>query len=153
MSPSSIKMWVLQPPTFQKEMPKLIFLVFSEQLLFHVIFWRIHCSEVTPVKSMTNDICTWLLRKSETTIFDQKKFYKKLVESQENKQLEARLNQVISKLLTLKAHSKVWNIFWHLKALLKKCIMLFISPLKALSILKIFKFLFWLFGHVGKRLD
>ena len=31
--------------------------------------------------------------------------------------------------------------------------MLFISPQKLLFILKIFKFLFWLFGHVVKQLD
>ena len=49
----------------------------------------------------------------------------------------------------LKAHCKVWDNFWHLKKM--KNALYFTS--KALFIIKIFKFLSWLFGHVGKRLD
>ena len=40
--------------------------------------------------------------------------------------------------LNLKAHSQVWDNFWQLKALF---------------VLKIFKFLSWLFGDVEKQLD
>ena len=53
----------------------------------------------------------------------------------------------------LKAHSQVWDNFWQLKALWKWWKMLFISTLKAYLILKIFKFLYWDFGHIDKRLD
>ena len=45
----------------------------------------------------------------------------------------------------LKKHSQVWNNFWQLKP--------FNFTSKALFVLKIFKFLFWLFCHVAKRPD
>ena len=44
----------------------------------------------------------------------------------------------------LKVHSKVWYNFWHLKALLKKMKNAFYFTLKALFVLKTFKFLSWL---------
>ena len=46
--------------------------------------------------------------------------------------------------------------FWQLKKLFQnneKDFLFFYFVWKALSILKMFKFLFWLFGHVGKWLD
>ena len=43
-----------------------------------------------------------LLQKSETNIFKQKRFHKKLVQNQREKKIERfELNQIISKLLTL----------------------------------------------------
>ena len=51
-----------------------------------------------------------------------------------------------------KAHSQVWDNFWQLKVLWKWCKMHFISR-KAFFVLKISKFLSWLFGHVEKRLN
>ena len=50
-----------------------------------------------------------------------------------------------------KAHSKVW--FLASESPLKKIRNAFYFTLKALFVLKIFKFLSWLFGHLGKRLD
>ena len=52
--------------------------------------------------------------------------------------------------LFLKAHSQVWDNFWQLKALYKWWKML---TSNAPFLLKIFKFLSWLFNHVTKRLD
>ena len=53
-------------------------------------------------------------------------------------------------MILLKAHSQVWDNFWKLEVFLKwrylrNCLELFV--------LKIFKILSWLFGHVAKRLD
>ena len=53
----------------------------------------------------------------------------------------------------LQAHSRVWNNFWQLKAFWKLMKNTFYFMLKVLFFLKILTFLFWLFGHVGKRLD
>ena len=53
----------------------------------------------------------------------------------------------------LKAHSQVWDNFWQLKTLLKMMKNAFYFTSKVLFILKIFRFLSWLFGHVAKRLD
>ena len=47
----------------------------------------------------------------------------------------------------------IWDNFWQFKALLKMMKNAFYFTLKALFVLKIFKFLSWLFGHVAKQLD
>ena len=62
---------------------KLIFWVFPEHLLSHIIIERLHCYEVTLVKKYKKT----LLQKIETKIFDQKRFHKKLVPSQREKKL------------------------------------------------------------------
>ena len=77
---------------------KLVFWVFPEQLLSHIIFERLHCGEVTLVKKDNKT----LLQKTETKIFDQQRFHKKLVSSQQEKKLGIlRLNQILYKLLTI----------------------------------------------------
>ena len=53
----------------------------------------------------------------------------------------------------LKARSQGWGNFWQLKTPLKMMKNAFYFSIKALFVLKIFKFLSWLFGHVEKRLD
>ena len=53
----------------------------------------------------------------------------------------------------LKAHSEMLDNFWQPKALLKMMQNPFYFTLKAHSVLKIFKFLSWLFGHLEQRLD
>ena len=50
-------------------------------------------------------------------------------------------------------HSQVWKNFWQLKSLLKRWKISFYFTIKTIFVLEIFKLLFWLFGHVGKRLD
>ena len=52
----------------------------------------------------------------------------------------------------LKAHCHVWDNFFTAECPLEWWKILFISSWK-LFVLKIFKFLSWLFGHVEKRLD
>ena len=65
-------------------------LVFAEQLL--------HCYEVTLVKKCNKP----LLQKSETKIFDQKRFMKNLFKvNEKNKSGVLRINQIMSKLLPL----------------------------------------------------
>ena len=59
----------------------------------------------------------------------------------------------LKRLWHLKTHSQVWDNFWQLKAPLKMMINAFYFISKALFVLKIFKSLSWLFGHVSKRLD
>ena len=62
----------------KKNCRKLVFRAFPEQLLFHIIFELLHCYEVTFVKKYNKP----LFQKSETKIFDLKRFHKKLVPSQ-----------------------------------------------------------------------
>ena len=62
----------------KKNSQKLVFWVFPEQLLSHIIFERLYSYEVTLVKKYNKP----LLQKSETKIFDQKRFHKKLVPNQ-----------------------------------------------------------------------
>ena len=82
----------------KKNCCKLVFWVFTEQLLYHAIFGRLHCYEVTLVKK-SNKL---LLQKSETNIFDQKIFIKNLFKvNGKNKSGVLRINQIMSKLLTL----------------------------------------------------
>ena len=59
----------------------------------------------------------------------------------------------LKRLWHLKTHSQVWDNFWQLKAPLKMMINAFYFISKALFVLKIFKSLSWLFGHVSKRPD
>ena len=54
---------------------------------------------------------------------------------------------------SLKVHSHVWDYFLATERPLKMTKNAFYFTSKALFVLKIFKFLSWLFGHVGKRLD
>ena len=83
----------------KKNCRKLVFLVFPEQQLSHIISERLHCYEVTLVKRYNKS----LLQKSETKTFDQKRFQKKLVPSQQEKNLGVlRLNQIMSTLLTIR---------------------------------------------------
>ena len=77
---------------------KIVCWVFPEQLLSQIIFERLHCYEVTLVKKYNKT----LFKKSETKIFDQKRFHKKLVPSQREKNSNVlRLNQMMPKLLTI----------------------------------------------------
>ena len=66
--------------------------------------------------------------------------------------LETRIGKSFQTLYTKcwMAHSRVSDNFWQLKALMKNAF--YFMP-KALFVLKIFKFLSWLFGYVEKRLD
>ena len=66
---------------------------------------------------------------------------------------EKYFNEYILAYIALKAHSKVRYNFWQVKALYKLMKNAFYFTLKALFVLKLFIFLSWLFGHVGKRLD
>ena len=51
----------------------------------------------------------------------------------------------------LKAHYNVWDNFWYLNKPFKNDKKFFLFHLKSyLFVLKIFKFLSWLFGHVKK---
>ena len=52
-----------------------------------------------------------------------------------------------------KVHFKVWDNFLAIESLLKMMKNAFYFTVKALFVLKIFKCLSWLFGHLGKRLD
>ena len=67
----------------KKNCRKLEYCVFLEQLLSHIMSRRLHCYEVTFVKWYNKP----LLQKSETKIFRQKRFLKKLVHSQLEKKL------------------------------------------------------------------
>ena len=64
----------------------------------HIIFGLLYRYEVSLIKKYDKV----LLQKSETNIFKQKRFHKKLVQNQQEKKIERfELNQIISKLLTL----------------------------------------------------
>ena len=78
---------------------KLVFWVFLEQLFSQIIFEQLHCHEVTLVKKYNKP----LLQKSETKIFDQKRFLKKLVPSQREKNSGVlRLYQIMPKIVNNK---------------------------------------------------
>ena len=68
------------------------------------------------------------------------------------KYLRMRKSWLLVKACYLKAHSQVWDNFGKWKSCKnnEKC---FYFTSKALYVLKIFKFLSWLFGYVSKRLD
>ena len=88
-------MCFIQPSRLQKELLQVSFWVFTEQLLYHIIYGRLLCYEVTIVKKCAKP----LQQESETKIFDQKIFIKKSTEK--NKSGVSRINQIMSKLLTL----------------------------------------------------
>ena len=82
----------------KKKCCKLVFLVFTEQLLYQIIFGRLHCYEVTLLKKCNKP----LLQKTETEVFDQKRFIKNLlIVSKKNNSGFSRINQIMSKLLIL----------------------------------------------------
>ena len=56
----------------KKSCRKLVFLGFTEQLFYNLIFGQLHCHEVTLVKKYNKP----LPQKSKTKIFDQKEFHK-----------------------------------------------------------------------------
>ena len=59
----------------KKNCRKLVFLVFTEQLLYQIILGRLHCYEVSLGKMFNKP----QLQKSETKIFNQKSFIKNLL--------------------------------------------------------------------------
>ena len=83
---------------WRKDCRKLAFWVYLEQLLSNIFFARLHCYKVTLEEKYNKP----LLQNIETTIFDQKRCHKKLVQSQwEENSGVLRLNQVMCKLLIL----------------------------------------------------
>ena len=82
-SPVSLKFESYNFHHSKKNCRKLFFLVFTEQLLYQIIFRWLHCYEVALVKKCNKP----LLQKSERKIFDQKIFIKKLIENQREKLL------------------------------------------------------------------
>ena len=98
-SPVSLKFESDNLHHYKKNSCKLVSLVFTEQLLYQIIFGRLHCYEVTLVKKCNKP----LLQKSETKIFDQKRFIKNLLKgSEKNNSGVSRINQIMSKLLILR---------------------------------------------------
>ena len=89
----------------KRKLPQVSFWVFPEEPLSHIIFEQLHSYEVTLVKKYNKP----LLQKSEIKVFDQKRFHKKLVPSNEKKKNSGvlRLNQIMPKLLTM---SKCWQL-------------------------------------------
>ena len=82
----------------KKNCRKLVFCIFTEQLSYHIISGLLHCYEVTLVKKCNKP----LLQKIETKILDQKRFMKNLFKvNEKNKPVVLRINQTMSKLLTL----------------------------------------------------
>ena len=83
----------------KKNCRKLVFWVFTEQLLYHIIFGRLHGYEVALVKECNKPL---LLQESEAKIFDQKRFIKNLFEvNEKNNSGVLRINQIMSEMLTL----------------------------------------------------
>ena len=91
----------------KKNCCKLVFLVFTEQLLYQIIFGQLHCYEVTLVKKCNKP----LLQKSETKVFDQKKIYKKTCwkSARKNNLDVSGINQIMSKLLILSKRLQFWT--------------------------------------------
>ena len=88
----------------QKNCRRLVFWVFSEQLLSHITFEPLHCYEVTLVKKYNKP----LFQKSQTKTFDLKRLHKKLVPSQWEKHFGVlSLNQIMSTLLTISKCSQL----------------------------------------------
>ena len=76
----------------------LVFLVFTEQLLYQIIFGMLNRYEVTLVKKCNKP----LQQKSETKVFIQKRYIKNLLRvSKKNNLGVPRINQIMSKLLIL----------------------------------------------------
>ena len=90
----------------KKNCCKLVFLVFTEQLLYQIIFGQLHCYEVTLEKTCNNP----LLQKSETKVFNQKRFIKDLLKvSEKSYSGISRINQIMSKLLILSKRLQFWT--------------------------------------------
>ena len=90
----------------KKNCRKLVFLVFTEQLLYQIIFGRLHCYDITLVKKCNKP----LLQKSETKVFDQKRFIKNLLKvSEKNNSGVSRINQIMYKLLILSKRLQLWT--------------------------------------------
>ena len=79
----------------QKNCRKSVFCVFLEQSLPLIIFGLLHCYEVALIKKFNKPS----LQKIEIKIFKQKIFYKKLVQSQREK--NSGILKIMSKLLTI----------------------------------------------------
>ena len=98
----------------KKHCGKLVFVVFTEQLLYQIIFGRLHCYEVTLVKKCNKP----QLQKSETKFFDQIRFIKNLFKvSEKNNSGVLRINQIMSKLLISSKRLEFWTCraFSHFK--------------------------------------
>ena len=76
----------------------LVFLVFTEQLLYQIIFGMLNGYEEKKKKKCNKP----LQQKSETKVFIQKRYIKNLLrESKKNNLGVPRINQIMSKLLIL----------------------------------------------------
>ena len=90
----------------KKNCCKLVFLVFTEQLLYQIISVQLDCYEVTLVK-MYNKL---LPQKSETKVFNQKRLIKNLLKvSEKNNSGVSRINQIMYKLLILSKRLQFWT--------------------------------------------
>ena len=90
----------------KKNFCKLVFLVFTEQLLYQIIFGRLHCYEVTLVKKCNKP----LLQKSEKKVFDQKRFIRNLPKvSVKNNSGVSRINQIMSESLISSKRLQFWT--------------------------------------------
>ena len=108
-SPVSLKFQSYNLHHYKKNCCKLVLLVFTEQLLYQITSGRLHCYEVTLVKKCNKA----LLQKSETKVFDQKRFIKNLLKvSEKNNSDVSRINQIMSKLLVLSSfeHAQHFHI-------------------------------------------
>ena len=76
----------------KKNCDKLVFSVFTEQLLYQIISRRLHWHKVTLVKRCNKP----LLKKSETKIFDQKRFINNLLKVSKEKYFGSFENQSIA---------------------------------------------------------
>ena len=84
----------------------LVFLVFTEQLLFQIIFGMLNGYEITLVKKCNKP----LQQKSERKVFIQKRYIKNLLKvSKKNNLGVPRINQIMSKLLILSKSLQLWT--------------------------------------------
>ena len=82
----------------QKKLLQLSFLGIYRAATLPNNLWQLHCYEVTLVKKCNKT----LLQKSETKVFDQKRFIKNLLKvNEKNNSGISRINQIMSKLLIL----------------------------------------------------
>ena len=83
---------------------RLVFWVFLEHLFYHINFGRLHCYEVTLVKKYNKT----QLQKVKQRFSTEKDFIEYLFKVNEKKNLGVlRLNQVMSKVLTLSKYSQL----------------------------------------------
>ena len=93
----------------KKNCRKLVSCVFTDKLLYYIIFGWLYCHEVFLVKNCNKP----LLQKSETKIFDQKRFIKTCWKStRKNNSGVLRKSHIMPKLLTLSKRSQLncWQI-------------------------------------------